>query len=372
MADKFQEESRLLRGKREVVAGTAEVLANTDGDVRGRELDLSSLDIDFDNESSKFASGDHTHDNAISGSARGSISFGVRACVGYAIHEDTVFTEAHLEYAKYMQGAGLVEVFTEPTDSVTNDGTWVYSPSIDADENTVTIELVDKQSTTYAIGYEFAGAMSTLVIGAESTGAPITAQFDFGGKVSQINEYDGAGNVPIFWDNDTSVDAEKKMSTTFLSTDVIFTELGEAGAEGDSIEFCLDSFSLDTGSGIAEHTCQSDDFGILNNVITTREPMLTIDPLLQSLQEFDFWSAISTEQEYKIEIVRRVDTGESFRIDIPRAQIMSPDISASDGFIRNTLTVRPLRPFPNGQSSREADYTITIGCYSYDRVTPLV
>ncbi len=358
--EKFQTDSRMLRGKIEGVSGVAETLANSDS-FRARNVELSSFVQDFDNESSKFSSGDHTSDNAVAGSARGGIKLLARMCVGYARHTGATLDSQELEYSDWIEGCGLVKTVIPPTDGSTDDGKWVFTPSVDADENTMTTELVEKQKSDYAMGFKFAGAMGTLTIGAEGTGKPITATMEFKGKVSTLNEYQTTGTVPKFEDDDYAVDAEKKLATTLLNTDVIFTPVSNA-VEGSPKAFCIGSYTFDTGSTIVENTCQSDPFGILNNMITARKPMLTIDPDLQSLQDFDFWGDIRNGQEYKVEIVRKVGAVETFRLDIPRAQIMAPSLTDKDGTVNNKLTVRPLRPWG---VDRETDYKITIGCKSY-------
>jgi len=358
---KFQEEARLLKGKGEGVAGVPEALTNSDADVRARDIKLSSLQVDFDNESSKFATGDHTKDNAVSGIARGSVGFDVRNSVGYASHTGATLDTQHLEYSKYLVGCGLNMTTIAPSDEVTDDGKFVFKPAVSADCNTVSVELVDRKGD-YAIGYKFAGAMSNLVIKADGAGKPITSTFDFKGKVSSLEKYENAGVVPEYTDDNRNVDAEKQLSTTFLSTVIRFTPLGKGGVEGTPVEFDVDTFNFDAGSTVVESTSQADPFGIKTNVITGREPMFTIDPDLKSLDDFDFWSTITTSVEQKIELVRSVGTVESFKLEIPRSQIMSPEINGKDGFVNNKLTCRALRPFGG---DKEADYVITIGCKSY-------
>ena len=78
----FNTEQRLLRGHRETIPGEVEVLADSDGDVRVRSVELSTLEVEYDDTSSKYLTGDHTHDEAIAGVARATIDSSIKFAPG--------------------------------------------------------------------------------------------------------------------------------------------------------------------------------------------------------------------------------------------------------------------------------------------------
>jgi len=337
----FITENRLLGGERELVAGTAVALSASSYDVRARNVELGSLTVEFDDESSKFATGDHTRDEAIAGITKGEISFDLKLAPGeFDLSEST----GKLSYDKYLEGAGLIKEYVGDNVSA---GKYVFTPGRTGDTNTCTIGLVDIESgsTPKTIQYLIAGAMSSLTIGTEGTGKPIMANLGFSGKISSVSEL---ASVPVYSDSD----AMSSIADKFFNYTVKITDLSDSTFE----EFCVNSFSLDTGSTISSLNCQADNSGILYDTITSRDPKITINPLLKNLTDFDFWGAINGEKVYKLEIL-----GDKIEIVVPRGQFISPSITDDNGFLRNELVLRPLRNVDGAdQAEKEATYSITI------------
>jgi len=337
----FMTENRLLGGLRETVAGTTEAITSGDYDVRARNVELGSLTVEFDNESSKFATGDHTRDEAIAGVTKGEISFDIKLAPG---EFDTVTSAGSLQYDKYLEGAGLISEYVG--DGVT-PGKYVFTPGKAGDVNTCTIGLVDVESgsSPKTIEYKLGGAMSSLTIGVEGAGKPIIANLGFSGKIAGVSELSA---TPVYSDSD----ALSSIADKFFNYTVRVTDLSDDSTE----EFCINSFSLESGASLNSLMCQSDASGILYDSITSRDPRITINPLLKSLTDWNFWSAINGEGVYKLEIL-----GDQIEIVVPRGQFISPSISDDGGYLRNELVMRPLRNVEGTtQASKEAVYSISI------------
>jgi len=369
----FTTEARLMLGKREATAGVAETLASTDGDVRVRSVELSDLTIEFDDESSKYLTGDHTHDEAIAGVARGTIDFGIKIASGEFIYP-TISTPApsinKLPYAKYLESAGLTLNEVEPTDYATEDGYFEFVPEKEADEQTSTIALIDFEtgSTGDAIEYKLAGCVGTFKLDVESTGKPFMGSFSMKGKVSGVNHIDNAA-LPSF-------DDDKALSTIadpMLNTIVRITRVNTYGtpmAGEVAYNMCLNTFGLDTGSTIAEIMCQSDNYGIKNSVITKRDPRITCSPLLTALEDFNFWTAMSDMHTYKLEILAYKDAAKTklaISLTAPRCQLTQAPGSDDNGFRRLGMSFRPMRNL-QGLTSKDKQHDYVLRIYGVNTV----
>jgi len=367
MANTFNTESRLLLGKREAVAGVAETLTSADGDVRVRTVELSNLTVEYDDESSKYLTGDHTRDEAIAGIARGSIDFGIKMAVGefvYATSGVATPKTPKLPYKKYMESAGFTVSAVNPTDYSTEDGYWLFSPEKEADEQTSTIALYDIETgaTGKGIEYKLAGCVGTFTLGVESTGKPFMGQFSMQGKVSDVREVDHA-SLPSFDDGK----ALSTLADPMLNTIVRLTEVNRDGSAivgATPYNLCLNAFSIDGGLTVAEIQCQSDAYGIKNNVITMRDPRISMSPMLATISEFNFWSAMNDMKVYKVEILAYKDaakTKPAIQIIAPRCQLLSTNGADDNGFRRQEYVLRPMRNLQGATAlEKQHDYTIKI------------
>lgn len=339
----FLSTSRAIFTGLESTPGTAVDLSAADMNNRIRELDFK-VETQVDDENSKFLSGDLSGDDeSIVGKSTGSASFKIKLTAGES--GGTVGAYTHkLTFSDYLQNAGLVE---KKIDCVagTQYGTWLFYPSVANSSKTMTIAVVDKDSTkSTTIWNEIIGAISNVTIGADGVGAPWVASFEATGRVDEIRSV-ATSAVPVFDDaNIMRIVADKFLNTTIKITDL------ETSA---SVEFCASKISLESGNEIAELECQATAAGILNNTITATNPKITIDPLLKTLEEFNYWTALKNEKFYKIEI----DSAD-IHIYIPRAQLNSSSVADSNGFMRNEMTFRPLR---NVDSDKPAVLTSTVG-----------
>jgi hypothetical protein len=151
-----------------------------------------------------------------------------------------------------------------------------------------------------------------------------------------------------------------------LNTDIEITLMGNDGEDIGStpIAFCSNTFSLDTGNTLAEIMCQADAFGIKQNIITSREPMIKFSPLLDTLSTWDFWGSMTSESIYKIELINYADAAKlvpQLKIEAPRAQLVSVSGSDDGGFRRLDQEFRLLRNIQGATpTAKENDFKITI------------
>lgn len=339
----FLSTSRAIFTGLETTAGTGKDLSSAVMNNRIRELDFK-VETQVDDENSKFLSGDLSGDDeSVVGKSTGSASFKIKLTAGESAGTTGAYTHK-LTYSDYLQNAGLVEKKIGCV-AGTQYGTWLFYPSVANSSKTMTIAVVDKDSTkATAIWNEIIGAISNVTIGADGVGSPWVASFEATGRVDEIKSVDVV-DIPAFDDaNIMRIVADKFLNTTIKITDL---------SDSSSVEFCASKINLESGNEIAELECQATAAGILNNTITATNPKITFDPLLKTLEEFNFWTALKNEKFYKLEI-----DSEDIHIMVPRCQLNSSSVGDSNGFMRNEMTFRPLR---NVDSDKPAVLTDATG-----------
>ena len=345
----FKKNTRIGVIKKEV-AGTEGTVPSpafvaADYDVRMRELELSSLTVEMDDEASKFATGDHTMDEAIPGIKKAEISFKIKMAPGEL--DTTVTANSKLAYQKVFETAGLIGSYAG--DLVT-PGVYSFVPGMAADTTTATVAIVDIESgvSPKGIEYKIAGAMSTLEIGCEGTGKPFTATLKYQGKVESVEQLE---TVPVYSD----VDGMQTLGDKFLGTDIRITpvNVNTGLPEGTPIDFCSNSFTADSGISLASIECQKDASGIQSETVTARNPSVKINPRLLKIAAWDFWSELNDVTLYQVEVL-----GTNVQYTAFRCQLMSTTIGDDNGFFRNELVFRPLRNI--GDGNKEETYRIDI------------
>jgi hypothetical protein len=316
-----------------------------------RGLELSSLTTEMDDEASKFATGDHTMDQAIPGIRKAEITFNIKLAPGELTPGPSATAGvSKLPYAKVLETAGLVGTYVG--DKITS-GAYKFVPGRAGDSITATLAIVDVDSGANPVGiqYKIAGAMSSLSLGCEGTGKPWVANLKYSGKVDGVTELT---TIPTYSDDD----GLQTLGDKFLDTTVRITSVDRYSGlpTGTPIEFCSNSFSLEVGTEVSSIECQADASGILHNTIVARKPSLKINPRLLKLSEWNFWAKLNEVELYRVEVL-----GTSVQVEAPRCQLMSNAISDSIGYFRNVLSFRPLRNIAGAtQADKEADFSITI------------
>ena len=357
----FNTQNRLLLGKNEASFGVPIALTPAvDSDVRVRDLELSTLSVEYDDESSKFYDGTLTHDMAIAGIARGTIDFSIKVAPGeFHYTSGAVLSSNSLPYNKYMKSAGLKETYSAPSTSAAglSDGYWLFEPNNSELCSTSTIAIYDTTQcgTAASVEYKLGGAMAnSFTLASESAGKPYIMNFSMNGKVVGVSEVLGS-SIPAFNESGSIHTIASKM----LNTNITITKLNSDGSDffpAVSESFCTNTLSLDAGLALSEIMCQSDSSGLLGYQITGRDERITIDPLLEKISDFDFWSAMTTENPYKLEIV-----GQGVEITVPYGQIITSDGSDDNGLRRLSITMRPLKNIQGAtDAEQQAVYSIKI------------
>jgi hypothetical protein len=298
--------------------------------VRVRELDFS-VETEKDDENSKYLTGDYAgNDESIIGKSTGSASYGIKVAPGQ-YNEDVVTGKHTLQYAPYLQNAGLTMTGVGVADTDENaNGIYVFYPSSDNSAKTATVARVVKDSTATTGKYHLEilrGAMSNFSLSADGVGMPFTFKFDTQGAVEGVVAVEAI----------TGLDEANIMRTVadnMLNTTVSITDLSDNSVQA----FCINSATFDSGNELAEVECQDNEAGIRNYIITGMNPTLEIDPLLKTLGDFNYWTALNNERFYSVKI-----ESEYLTLVIPRAQILNSSLTDANGFMRNTLNLRALR-----------------------------
>lgn len=318
---------KVLVGKPESVAGTAETLADADFNVRVWDPAVGSLDVPMDQDPSKYATGDFGLGEGIPGPTSANISFNTKIS-----NTSGVLIPG---WTKFMTGCGVSGIYAS--------GTWghgvVLFPSKYLAEKTMTLGVYDLErgQNPSGIHFEFAGAMGNATISTEGTGKPYMVAYEFTGGLNDITDV-LESDIPELTNPETVI------PDRFLN--------GSGTIDGEAV--CISTIEFNLGNAISPVQCVGAQSGYSKYAITAMEPTITINPTLMRQSDFAFWDKFKngTIQTLVIETSQ-------LRIDIPRAQITSASIEDDDGIVRTSLTYRALRPTAAG-SYNFAPWTISI------------
>jgi len=240
-------------------------------------------------------------------------------------------------------------------------GSWLFTPSKEYDVVTVSESFIDKDADSgKGIEYCLAGGMSELQIVADGVGKPFMFKFATKGKVSRVATIASA-SMPVIDDSNMI----HTPAFTNVNCDITVQEcLNDGTPTGTAHAFCSNTFTLDLGSKITEAECQSDNSGILYNYITKRSPKITINPLLETLDDYDFWDALKNMTRFKV-VITKYKTGAKIdkvmEITLPITQQSSAKPATDDTKVRNEMTFRALRNLQGAtQEEKENDYSIKL------------
>lgn len=336
----FLSSSELLTFIPEVAPGTFNTaVSTTDVDIRLRETTWKN-DVELDNESSEYRTGTwFGADESIVGKKFTTASVSLKLAPGQftpATVPATPTNAGHkLNYGFLFESSGMTQVKLGGLATNDTPGSYVFYPDQAKSQKTLSMARIvyDPSEDKYQVDTA-AGAIGNFTITADGTAKPFMCKFDFSGRTEGVTEVAGAGPI-------AKLDESKVMRTvadSMRNTTVKFTNLETSAIT----QFCITKFDLQSGNQTNQVECQNTDSGILNYITSKINPSFTIDPLLKTLSQFNWYSAISTESFYKVEI-----DSAYISIFIPRAQIQAADIADSNGSLRNTLKMRPLLNLDN-------------------------
>lgn len=328
----FLTTSRLMVTELESSVGVVvPTIQTTDTSLRMRELDFTT-DVQLDDESSRYMTADYAGlDESISGVVTGTYSATVKIAPAQYDASATGNDKHRCELSTLFQNAGLVEVGVNTLSGSAIAGTWGYYPSMTNSQKTMSVCCVQTDpSINKSQLITGKGAMSNLSISVDKVGNPFQAKFNGNFAVVTTTEVPTSA-APTF--DDTKV--LRTVPDNFLNTSVTFTNI----ETNDVVNFCVNSATFETGNDIQASECQAETNGILNYFVSKLEPVLTIDPLLKSLTDWDWYQSIKSSNEFYTIVI----ASDNFEIHIPRAQVLTSSIKDSNGQLRNELKIRTLR-----------------------------
>ena len=319
---------RTIASKVETVPGTAETLADADNNIRVYDLNIGALNVEFDSDPAKYATGDFTLGESIPSNQSASITF----------RNKWVNKAGGLEpnWTKFTKACGC--------DVAAASGAWgtgwALYPDAASAEDTLTIGIYDKQrgSNPSGLFYEFAGCIGNCTIATEGTGKPYNMSYEFQGALNDITDV-AVADIPEL------SGAQTDIADRFLNGS--FTVGGVTG--------CISTMEFNFGNTISPVQCIGAESGIEKFGITAVEPMLTINPLLKTQADYDSWSKFTAGTIEEVII-----TTSQFKLTIPRAQIVSMSIEDQDGILRQNLGFRPLRSSTAGSYTYASWYAYII------------
>jgi len=297
---------RYLVGKLESAAGTMETLAGSDFNARIVNPEISPI-IEWDNDASKFANGNHGEDESVSGAQSATINFSIRLGIGDNIYSNPNWT-------KYFNACGI------------KNQTWTtagmeFRPLKEYDNKTMTIwvyDIVTGGASPAGICYQFAGCMGNVTIGCDGIGKPWIASFSFTGKCVDIVDVANASLLD-------GMDFDTAHPEKFLNSALTI----------DGVTQCVTKFQLDAGNEISPLICQSDITGYSYYQITNRKPRFSCDPLLKAVATEDVWggmmSGLTGTEAINVGTVSLISN--NFTLAIPKAQQIQANSANREGIV---------------------------------------
>jgi len=301
----FSSNLRILVGALEGTAGTMETLDASDFDVRVREPSVT-YNPEFDNDSSKWANGNHGEDSAIPGVTSVSVSFNLRAVWGGAVNTAP-------NWSKFAQGCGLTE------DAWASAGIgWHPRKSNDVKTMTLWIYEIQLGSTPAAVCHKVKGAMGNMTMGADGAGKPVTMNFEFTGVYAGYEDI-ANGSIPAAFGIDTTCADRMLMSQAYVgSTSQLIT-----------------SWTLDLGNDIQPLYDQSEDHGIAYYHIAARNPRMSMNPLMRTVATDDILDRLvggATGCPTTASLmVGDTGTDSKFAVIVPKAQLIEAGLESREG-----------------------------------------
>ncbi len=330
-------------------------------DVRVRSLEFT-VTPERDDENSKYLNGDFSGDESISGKINSTAKFTMKAEPAY--YKAGVSATHKINFSKFLESCGMMKIVVrDPVPAALTDIDYpiqyCYYPSVEASTNTITLtELAINEDKT-GIAKEIRGAIGNFKIMADGTGKPLTMEFSYTGSTDEdgVWEIDHADVENLGFDvaNVSTLPAEK-----YVNTSITLTNLDTSA----SSTFCSSTMSFDSGNTISTIDCQNTSSGITSSMIDEMNPRFVMAPLAQTLGNFNFWSSLTNQEKYSIDVI--VDTTVAnippIRLIIPRAEMITASDTENGKKIAHEMTFRPLsnidKTLPPLKYYEQADGTV--------------
>ena len=325
----YLKNKQVLVGKAEGAPGapgTLESLTSTDFDCRVYEIARSN---NIESTDLKYATGDHTTGDNITGRQSGELSFNVKANDGGAAGTAP-------NHSKFLLGCGLKETVYA--------GVGVgYTPAAEEDLSTMTLWdcEIERAASPKAKAYLYAGCFGNAVFKADNIGAPLQYDFTFMGKYNSVADIADASTIATLTGADTDVPQAYLNSTVTVG----------------GVSMCASAFSFDFGNDVQGEPCQNGTSGYNLFSRVAANPVLTMTVLNQSVATFDEMTKLIDEET----VVVSIATGATIPItlSVPKGQIISVTPSDVDGMNSFEMQIKAKRN--TGGADVEAVYELLYG-----------
>jgi hypothetical protein len=322
----FVSNLRCVVCKEEVTPGTAVALTDADFNTRvyGAEV---TFDLPIDDEASKFGTGDHGEDEAITGAQSGTIKISSKVSWGGAVATVPAWW-------KWLVGCGQVQK------AYTTTGI-AAQPKVAGDDKTLTIWVIDiiRGASPTGMAYKFAGCMGDGSIGCDGIGKPWKIEGTFKGKLVDIAAITAGADMYTLTSPDTS------LPETLCNNAVTINSKTKK----------ISSFKLSFGNDVqpqynqADSTC-IDFFGIVN-----RKPRLQMNPLMTTISG-DTDSSDPLADFLAMTTSTGSIVGVHHTLNLPKVQLLTMAQAAREGLVGWDMNYKLLR---NASADAALDAEVT-------------
>jgi hypothetical protein len=318
--------------------GQEVVPTSTDFNCRFKTL-TDAPKIDFDDESSRFATGDEGRDLSIAGARSCEINFTEKLAWGGAV-------------STVPKWAKLMKVMGHLLRKWTTTGIEIL-PLTHANEITATVWITTPENGMSPAGccYRYVGAHGGN--GCSISGGKIGDPYMLTGKL--MATYIGTQELTLA---QTRILTAPETSIPEVMLNNVVSVPARVNGSTTSKEIEISQFSLDFGGVVNPFINQKTSTGFAYYATQDRDPKLTMNPyhVRKSLDDIDYIVTNMITGEVSI---KSAVTSPHITIFVPNAQLLSPALAAREGYVNTNRTYRALR---NNLTGTVTDNTIPDQC----------
>jgi len=185
------------------------------------------------------------------------------------------------------------------------------------------------------------------VVFSGSLGEPMQLQFSFNGTFYEMQDGIGFSNASF----------NELTAPTLLgvSSKVGSNEGGGYDSVSTEVTVCINSINANIGHNVAFRRCMSEASGIVEGLITQRQPTLTIDPEVAPEAFFPFITDMTESQPFRFTADWGQADGNNFRLQCPAAIITGETPGDRDGIGVSEWNTSLASTSPDGSERTESE-----------------
>ena len=319
---------KIANGAKILIPGVEVIPQNSDYNLRLRGQTLA-ITIDFDDEASKYATGDHAEDFAIPGFQKAAVSVTEKI----SVPATTISGPAFPLWSKLLSAMGLQ--LSEYVTGGTLKGMG-FRRLAAADDITCTVYITEKQAgaSPTAMQWRISGAKASGTLGASGNSPVLTLVANLTG-VFQGNQTITNANIPQLTSPETAIPVVMKNTTVALKDFTV--------ASPTTLQRAITKFSLDFGNDIQPIIGQYSSTGYLYFFIASSKPKLILDPLQLPKETEDLEAIVQTNEPRTLDI-SFTNSSPVLTLEVPNAQLAPhPTFGANNGLRSHERSYRCLR-----------------------------